>query len=308
MTTPILILGATGFIGRHLVADLLRDNHQVIALSRDPARARRLLGPTPQLVQNLETLAANTRIAAIVNLAGAPVIGMPWTDARRHQLITSRTGPAAAALALVRRLEEKPKVLVAASAVGFYGATPGASFDPRDESAPPRPGEFQSDLCVAVENEALAAASLGLRVVLARFAVVMGRDGGAYPMLTPAARLGMGAVLGSGLQPAPWVHIDDVVGLLRLALADETLSGPMNVVAPETPTNADFTKALAVSFGRKARLRLPAAPLRWLGGEMAGLLLDGQNAVPTRALAAGYRFRFPGLAAALTDLARRTPS
>ena len=302
MTT--LVLGATGFIGRHLVADLIKANKQVIALTRDPKKARRLLGPTPQVTENLATLPPSTRIEAVVNLTGAPVIGMPWTDARRHELLTSRTGPAAAALALIRRLDEKPKTLVAASAVGFYGATPGAAFDPRDESAPPRPGQFQSDLCVAVEKEALAAEALGLRVVLARFAVVMGRDGGAYPMLTPAARLGLGAVLGSGLQPAPWVHIDDVVGMLRLALADENISGPMNVVAPVTPTNADFTRALAVSLGRKARLRLPAAPLRWLGGEMAGLLLDGQNAVPARALAAGYTFRFPALPAALADLAR----
>ena len=300
MTT--LVLGATGFIGRHVVADLLKADKQVIALSRDAKKARRLLGPTPQVTDNLSTLPASTRIEAVVNLTGAPVIGMPWTDARRQELLTSRTGPAAAALALIRRLDEKPRTLVAASAIGFYGATPGASFEPRDESAPPRPGQFQSDLCVAVEKEAHAAEALGLRVVLARFAVVMGRDGGAYPMLTPAARLGLGAVLGSGLQPSPWVHIDDVVGMLRLALADETISGPMNVVAPVTPTNADFTKALAASFGRKARLRLPAAPLRWLGGEMTSLLLDGQNAVPARALAAGYTFRFPALPAALADL------
>ena len=300
MTT--LVLGATGFIGRHLVADLIKANKQVIALTRDPKKARRLLGPTPQVTENLATLPPSTRIEAVVNLTGAPVIGMPWTDARRQELLTSRTGPAAAALALIRRLDEKPRTLVAASAIGFYGATPGASFEPRDESAPPRPGQFQSDLCVAVEKEAHAAEALGLRVVLARFAVVMGRDGGAYPMLTPAARLGLGAVLGSGLQPSPWVHIDDVVGMLRLALADETISGPMNVVAPVTPTNADFTKALAASFGRKARLRLPAAPLRWLGGEMTSLLLDGQNAVPARALAAGYTFRFPALPAALADL------
>ena len=302
--SSVLVLGATGFIGRHLVADLLRDGQPVIALSRDPEKARRVLGSAPQVVGSLTTLPADSRISAVVNLTGSPVIGMPWTDARRHALVTSRTGPAAAALALIRRLDEKPKTLVAASAVGFYGATPGASFEPRDESAPPRPGEFQSDLCVAVEKEALAAEALGLRVVLARFAVVLGRDGGAYPMLTPAARLGLGATLGSGRQPAPWVHVDDVIGLLRLALADNRLSGPLNVVAPTTPTNAEYTQALAASFGRKARLRLPAAPLRWLGGEMSSLLLDGQNAVPSRAIAAGYAFKFPTLAGALADLAR----
>lgn len=301
----ILVIGATGFIGRALVASLLRDDRTVIALSRNATRARRLLGGQVQIVQELAELPDDSRIDAVVNLAGAPVLGMPWTGSRRRELLQSRTGPAASALQLMTRLRQKPAVLVAASAVGFYGASAGDSFAPRDESSPPQPGQFQSDLCAAVENEALKAEALGVRVVRLRLAVVLGVGGGAYPMLRPSARLGLGAVLGSGRQPAPWVHHDDAVALLRFALDHDGLQGPLNAVAPDVQAQADVTRALAASFGRKVFLRLPAAPLRLLAGEMGSLLLDGQNAVPAAALAAGFSFGFPRLEHALRDLAAR---
>lgn len=301
----VLVIGATGFIGRTLVAGLLRDDRTVIALSRNPRRARRLLGGQVQIVQNLSALPDDTRIDAVVNLAGAPVLGLPWTAGRRRELLQSRIGPGASAQQLMARLQHRPAVLVAASAVGFYGASVGDSFAPRDETAPPQPGQFQSDLCAAVEQQAVQAESLGVRVVRLRLAVVMGHDGGAYPMLRPSARLGLGAVLGTGRQAAPWIHHDDAVALLRLALDHDSLQGPLNAVAPDVRPQAEFTRALAASFGRRVFLRLPAAPLRLLAGEMAGLLLDGQNAVPAAALAAGFVFRFPRLDAALRDLAGR---
>ncbi|MCZ2496051.1 TIGR01777 family protein [Xylophilus sp. Kf1] len=301
----ILVIGATGFIGRALVADLLRDGRAVIALSRDTGRARKLLGDPVRIVQNLDDLPDDTPVDAVVNLAGAPVLGMPWTESRRRELLQSRIGPASAALRLMQRLRQRPAVLVAASAVGFYGASPGDSFEPRDETSPPQPGQFQSDLCAAVEQDAVKAEPLGVRVVRLRLAVVLGHGGGAYPMLRPGARLGLGAVLGSGRQAAPWIHHDDAVALVRFALDRDELAGPLNAVAPDVRSQADFTRALAASFGRKALLRLPAAPLRLLAGEMGSLLLDGQNAVPAAALSAGYAFRFPRLDQALQDLARR---
>jgi len=300
-----LVIGATGFIGRALVAGLLRDDRSVIALTRNLQRARRLLGSQVEIVRSLRDLPDDSRIEAIVNLAGAPVLGMPWTESRRRELLQSRIGPAASALELITRLQHKPAVLVAASAVGFYGASAKDSFEPRDESSPPQPGQFQSDLCAAVEHEALKAEAFGVRVVRLRLAVVLGHGGGAYPMLTPSARLGLGAVLGSGRQAAPWIHHDDAVALLRFALEHRSLQGPLNAVAPDVKPQADFTRALAASFGRKVFIRLPAAPLRLLAGEMGSLLLDGQNAVPAAALSAGYSFRFQRLQQALQDLAER---
>ncbi|MFP5444549.1 MAG: DUF1731 domain-containing protein [Betaproteobacteria bacterium] len=175
-------------------------------------------------------------------------------------------------------------------------------MEPLDETAPPRPGEFQSDLCAAIEHEARRAEALGVRVVRMRFGVVLGRGGGAYPMQALSARLGLGAVLGHGRQPAPWVHLADAVGLVRFAMARKTLQGPVNAVAPEAVTQATFAHALAASFGQRAWLSMPAWPLRTLLREMSTLLMDGQSAVPRAALAEGYRFVHPQLGDALADL------
>jgi uncharacterized protein (TIGR01777 family) len=303
----VLVAGATGFIGRALMAQLRRDGLRLMALSRDAGRAAALLGPDVQVLQSLDAIPSEAQIAAIVHLAGARVLGPPWMASRRRLLLDSRVETTRALLGLMQRLAQAPRVLVSASAVGYYGAVPEGMTEPLDESGPPQPGQFQSDLCSAIEHEASRAEALGVRVVRLRFGVVYGRGDGAYPMLALGARLGFGAVLGSGRQPAPWIHLEDAVGLIRFAIDNEGLRGPVNAVAPETPSQEHLAKAMAASFGRSVRLRLPAAPIRWLAGEMATLLLDGQKVAPRAALAAGYRFRHPALEGALADLARVRP-
>jgi uncharacterized protein (TIGR01777 family) len=304
----LLVTGATGFVGSALVADLLRDGQRVIVLSRDLLQARAAFGPGVWVVDSLDAIPSETCIDAVVNLAGARVLGMPWTAARRRTLLSSRVGVTAAVVDLMRRLQQPPRVLVSASAVGFYGASPDASFEPLDESAGPRPGEFQSDLCAASEHEARRAEGLGVRVVRLRLGVVLGRGDGAYPMLAFSARLGLGAVLGSGRQAAPWIHLDDAVGMVRFALAQDGLQGPINAVAPDTVPQAQFVRALAASFGRRVWIRVPDALMRALLGEMSTLLLDGQNARPRAAVAAGYRFVYPRLESALWVLAGKGPT
>jgi len=229
---------------------------------------------------------------------------MPWAQARRRQLLASRVDTTVAVVSLMRRLQKAPRVLVSASAVGFYGASANASMEPLDDTAPPRPGEFQSDLCAAIEHEARRAEALGVRVVRMRFGVVLGHGGGAYPMQALAARLGLGAVMGHGRQPAPWIHLADAVGLVRFAMAHPHLQGPVNAVAPDAVTQATFAQALAASFGRHVWLRMPGLPLRVMLGKMSTLLLDGQNAVPTAALAHGYPFVHRRLSDALAGLAQ----
>jgi len=299
----VLVTGATGFVGSALVASLRRDGRRVIALARDLRQARATFGAGVWVVDSLEAIPSETRIDAVVHLAGARVLGLPWTAARRAQLLASRVDVTAALLGLMRRLQQAPRVMVSASAVGFYGASPEGAFEALDEAAAPCPGEFQSDLCAAIEHEARRAEALGVRVVRMRFGVVLGRGDGAYPMLALAARFGLGAVLGSGRQAAPWIHLDDAVGMIRFALDRNDVDGAVNAVAPETLPQAAFASAMAASFGRRVRLRMPAAPMRALAGEMSTLLLDGQNAVPRAAVAAGYRFRFTNVRAALADLA-----
>lgn len=256
------------------------------------------------MVDTLDAIPSETSIDAVVNLAGARVLGMPWTQARRRQLLASRVDTTVAVVSLMRRLQKAPRVLVSASAVGFYGASPNASMEPLDETAPPRPGEFQSDLCAAIEHEARRAEALGVRVVRMRFGVVLGHGGGAYPMQALAARLGLGAVLGDGRQPAPWVHLVDAVGLVRFAMTHQYVQGPVNAVAPDAVTQVTFARALAESFGRRAWLCMPGLPLRALLGEMSSLLLNGQNAMPRAAMAHGYRFVHPRLGGALANLAK----
>lgn len=301
----VLVAGATGFIGRALMADLRGDGCRLMALSRNAKRAAALLGSDVHVVQSLDAIPSQARIDAIIHLAGARVLGPPWTASRRRLLLASRVEVTRSLLALMRRLAQPPRVLVSASAVGYYGAVPEGTTEPLDESGPPQPGQFQSDLCSAIEQEASRAEALGVRVVRLRFGVVYGRGDGAYPMLALGARLGLGAVLGDGRQPAPWIHLEDAVGLIRLAIADDSLSGPVNAVAPDTPSQERLTKSMAASFGRSAWLRVPAAPIRLLAGEMSTLLLDGQRVVSRVALAAGYQFRHPSLEEALQDLARK---
>jgi uncharacterized protein (TIGR01777 family) len=302
-----LVTGATGFLGSALVDDLVRTGQRVIVLSRDALQARANLGPGVWVVDSLDAIPTETPIDTVVHLAGARVLGMPWTPARRRVLLHSRVDTTIALMGLMRRLQRPPRVLVSASAVGYYGATPHASMQPCDESAPPRPGEFQSELCCAIEHEAQRAQALGVRVVRLRFGVVLGHGGGAYPLQALAARLGLGAVLGQGRQPAPWIHITDAVGLIRFCVARNDASGAVNAVAPEGVTQARFAQELAASQGRRAWLSLPAWPLRALLGEMSTLLLDGQNAVPRVATTLGYRFVHPDLPGALQALSGRKP-
>lgn len=300
--STVLVTGGTGFIGTALVRQLLQEGRRVIVLTRDPLQARANLGPGVWAVDRLDDIPSEARIDAVVNLAGEAILGQPWTASRKRALLDSRLHVTRALNHLMARLDQRPEVMVTASAVGYYGVPDGLGA--LDETAPAEPGRFQSDLCAAIEREAMEAQALGVRVVCLRPGIVLGDQGGAYPPLALAARLGLGAVLGSGRQPVPWIHLDDVIGLIRHATAEPMVSGPLNAVAPRTPCQADFAQAMAASFERRAWLRLPAWALRIGLGEMSELLLCGQNTVPAKALASGYAFRHADLQGALSDISR----
>jgi uncharacterized protein (TIGR01777 family) len=296
-----LVGGATGFIGGHLVPALLEGGRRVVVWARDPAKAEAKFGPQVPVFGRLEQIPPDLRVDSVVNLAGAPVLGPPWTPSRRRELVVSRVSTTAALVQWMKTRAAPPQVLVCASAVGYYGVPSGGHEV--DEHAPPQSGRFQSDLCAALEEEARRAEPLGVRVVRLRSGIVLGRDGGAYPPLAMAARLGMGAVLSAGDQPLPWIHVQDEVGLYRFALDTPALHSAMNAVAPQQVTQQAFSDALAASLHRPRWLHVPGLPLRMGLGEMSELLLAGQRVVPRVALEAGYRFRFPSLPDALQDLA-----
>jgi uncharacterized protein (TIGR01777 family) len=299
----VLVTGGTGFIGRALVRSLLDDDRRVIVLTRDARRAAGCFGARVVVVETLDALAAETPITAIVNLAGASIIGGRWTARRKAVLLGSRVDTTRQVRALIERLDHKPTVLVNASAVGFYGT--GGGGNEVDETAPPQPGAFQSDLCAASEGEAKAIRGLGLRLTMLRFGVVLGRSGGSFPPLDAASRFGLGATLGTGRQPMPWVHLEDAVAALRWTIDKRGVEGAVNVVAPGLVSQMDFTRLVAHANGRTARLRIPGRLIKLIAGEAATILLDGQAATPRRLLAAGFCFKYANLDTALSELTRR---
>ncbi len=291
----VLVTGASGFVGRHLCASLGAQGAQIIALQHRTVAAAT---PGVRVVQSLDTLPDDLQLDAIVNLAGAPILRTPWTAARRRLLLSSRLDTTASVLKLIARLRQRPQVFISASAVGYYGVR---GDEPLDESATGQ-AIFQSELCQRWEQAALPAAELGVRVVLLRFGVVLGTDGGALPPQVLPARFGVAAVLGDGRQGMPWIHIEDAVGIIEHAMRTSTLAGAVNVVAPDHVTQRQFQRVLTQVLQRPLWLRVPAWPVRLLLGEMTQLLLDGQHVVPKKCVEQGYQFRHPLLRAALENL------
>jgi hypothetical protein len=294
----VLISGATGFIGGHVVRRFLARGDTVTVLARNPGKARDRLGPEVRIVTSLDALARDTPVDAIINLAGAPILARRWTRGRRQELLASRLVPTQALVEFAGRLANPPPVFVSASAIGYYGVH---ADEPLDERAGPQ-AIFQSEICSRWEAVAVAAQSTGTRVVLLRLGVVLGRDGGALPSLATPVRLGLGGVLGTGHQWLSWIHVGDVVRLIEFVLDNPAVHGPLNAVAPAPETQRAFQQALAKQLHRPLWLRVPAVVLRLGLGEMSELLVDGQKVLPAKALAAGFEFRYPQLEAALNDL------
>lgn len=297
----VFLTGATGFLGRALTLALRRDGHTVLAWVRSPERARALLGDQAELV-SMASGEVGLRVAlegcdAVVNLAGEPVLSR-WTAQRRAELRASRVDLTAKLVAALEGTQLRPRVLVSGSAVGFYG---DRGDELLSESSPAGTG-FLPGLCAAWEAAARRAEGLGVRVVLVRTGIVLGLDGGALVSMLPPFRLGAGGRIGSGRQRMPWIHVEDWVRVVCAALGDERWRGPVNVTAPEPPTNRDFTRALAGVLAKPALFPVPGFALRLVFGSAASILLESQRAAPARLAELGFVHRFPELSAALRDL------
>lgn len=294
-----LISGATGLLGRRLLATV----DSAAVLTRDPRRARLPAHATPfawEPMAGPPPAAAFEGVDAVLHLAGEPVAAGRWSAERKRRIRDSRVLGTQHLVAALGALPRRPPVLVAASAVGYYGDRGDAELD---EQAAPGSG-FLAEVCRAWEEQAQAAAALGVRVVRARIGLVLAPEGGALPRMLPPYRLGLGGRLGHGKQWMPWIHADDVVGLLIHAAQQPSLSGALNAVSPAPVTNADFSRALARALRRPAVLAAPRAALRLALGELSSVLLASQRAIPTQALRSGYAFRFRELSAALADCLR----
>jgi hypothetical protein len=299
----VFLTGGTGFVGRHVVAALIERGHRCVVVSRSATSP--WTADAVEVVRGDPTRpgpwqAALSACDAVVNLAGAPIVDPPhrWTAARKLQIRESRLETTRSVVDVLRGAQSRPTVLVSASAVGYYGSR---GDRPLDETA--SPGEdFLARLCVAWEEAARGAADV-TRVTLVRMGIVLGAGGGALqPMLTPF-RIGLGGPWGTGTQWWPWIHADDAVGLILLAL-ERDLPGAINVAAPTPVTVNEFARTLGAALSRPALARVPEFALRFALGEAAEALLASQRVIPRRALDVGYAFRFPELRPALAQILR----
>jgi uncharacterized protein (TIGR01777 family) len=294
----ILVTGATGLIGRRLVAALVGAGHEVIALTRDRATVADLPAPI-RIITALDQLADDTRIDAIVNLAGEPISNGLWTPAKRRRIVGSRLAVTRAVVGLIARLDRRPAVLVNGSAIGWYGLRGDEVLDETADGA----DCFSRTVCRRWEQAAMRAQDLGVRVVRLRIGIVLAIEGGALSRMLTPFEFGLGGPFGAGRHWMSWIHLDDLVRMIVHAIATPDLEGPVNGAAPEPVRNAAFALALGRALHRPALLPAPAAPLRLALGAFADeLLLKGQRVVPTAALASGFRFTYPTLDAALGDI------
>lgn len=295
----VVVAGGTGFIGGALVAELLRSGHRVTVLTRQAEAGRRLPADVSVVRWSGEEpsapLPADTD--AVVNLAGA-TIARRWTQAAKRLIVDSRVNTTRAIVHALQGLERRDggkPVLINASAVGYYGPRGDEPVTEADSAG----SDFLALVCT--QWEAAAREATDARVVLLRTGFVVGK-GGALPLMMLPFRLFVGGPLGSGRQWMSWIHIDDVVGLIRYALENETVVGPINGSAPEPVRNRDFVHTLGRVMRRPSFMPAPALAMRLVLGEMADMILTGQRAIPRAALDAGYRFRFTDVEAALRDV------
>ncbi len=301
----VFLTGATGFLGSALVARLCGDGHIVAAWVRSVDRARSRLGPDVELVPvtaGFDALtAAVSRADAVVNFAGESLIGRRWTSARRRAFEASRVGVTQDLVRAIAAASTRPRVLMSGSAVGWYGDR-GDEWLTEESSS----GDgFLARLCRDWENAAMAARAHGVRVVLSRTAVVLGREGGALAQMLLPFSLGLGGPIGNGRQYMPWIHLSDFTGFVTTALADERYQGPINAVAPQDVTSRTFAAALGRALHRPAVLPAPAFALRAIFGEGATVVLASQRVEPRALLERGFTFAFRDLDRALASIIPR---
>jgi NAD dependent epimerase/dehydratase family enzyme len=314
----VVVTGATGHIGRALCKALSTKGYQVVAFSRNPQKARQAVPGAAEYVAWAPSesglwVSAIDGAHAVIHLAGASLFGKRWSEDYKREIIASRELGTRGLVNAMARAQVKPGVFVSTSAVGYYGPH---GDEPIDESAPPG-NDFLARVCQIWEREAKKAEALGIRTVIFRSGVVFGGDKmrglpldlrgasldrpglilkaeeGAFPLLVMPFYLFAGGPILPGTQYLAWIHIDDAVGLLMMALEDERVRGPLNGTAPETHTNRQIARTIGRAMGRPAWMPVPGFALKLLLGEMADMITTGQRVVPQKAQELGYQFKYP---------------
>jgi uncharacterized protein len=288
------ITGASGFLGRQIVQDALSRGHRVTPFSRRAgastagSETARVFGPEIDL----------GGIEAIIHLAGESILGL-WTKQKRSRILRSRIEGTRWIVEAIGRAQKKPSVLVSASGAGIYGDRGEEILTERSSVAS---AGFLAEVATVWEAESLKAEAAGVRHVPVRIALVLGKTGGAIPLMKKAFELGLGGKLGSGKQWMPWIHIKDIAALFLHALETKSIRGPVNGASPNPIRNEEFTKVMGELCRRPTFLAVPEFALRMLPANQSSLILDSQRIVPEKALESGFQFRFPDLRIALADI------
>lgn len=302
----IVVSGGTGFIGKPLLSKLEAENYHTILLTRHPHTSKSKLiknimlekwdaesdGPWSSTIDGAQ---------AVINLTGESIAAKRWTPEQKEKLISSRIKSTRALVQAIAKAEKKPPVFINASAVGYYGNVPEGDVS---ETAPKGNG-FLADICNQWEEEALKASAFGVRVVLLRIGIVLEKGGGALDKMIPPFKMFAGGPLGSGKQWFPWIHRDDILGAIIFALKNQSLSGPINLTAPNPVRMNQFCSALGKTMRRPSWAPVPAFALKLLLGEMSEMLLGGQKAIPQKLLQSGYAFKHPDLRPALESIIKK---
>jgi uncharacterized protein len=300
------ITGATGFVGSRLVERLHGEGHRVLVLTRNTAFAQKVF--PSQALGNLEIVAYTPTVSgswqdalatcdAVVNLAGEPIGEGRWTPERKQEILNSRQLSTQKIVEAIAKANPKPKVLVNASAIGYYGTSETATFDETSPSG----NDFLAQVCQAWEAEAQKVKDAGVRLVILRFGIVLGTGGALGKMITPF-KLFAGGPIGSGRQWFSWIHLDDLVNLILQALSQPEKSGVYNATAPNPVRMSELSQTMGQVMNRPSWLPVPSFAIEALLGDGAMVVLEGQKVLPKRTMEEGFEYQYASLQPALKDI------
>ncbi|MEZ9139868.1 MULTISPECIES: TIGR01777 family oxidoreductase [unclassified Shewanella] len=294
----ILITGATGFVGKQLVALLSQQSHQLTIVTRNITQATQTLGAEHQYLDDLNQLKNLNDFDSVINLAGEPIVGKRWNNQQKQQICDSRWNITALLTQLIKQSDTPPASFISASAIGFYGRQ---GTIPVDEDSQAH-DEFSHQVCSEWEHLALQAQSEKTRVCVLRIGIVLGKNGGALAKMLPPFKLGLGGPIGKGVHGVSWIHIDDLTQLILHLLTTEQAHGVFNATAPNPINHKQFAESIGSSLNRPACIPTPVIALRLAMGEMADLIVEGQFVLPKRTLASGFNFKYPDISPALDSI------
>lgn len=295
----VAITGGTGFVGKALTKRLLKLGHEIFILTRHPSKKGEKVTYVQWLVDNSDPSSQLKDIDIMVNLAGESINSGRWTEKRKKRILDSRLEATEEVLSIIKNLETKPKALINASAIGFYGTSLTTTYTETDAN----PGrDFLATTCKLWEEKALQAENMGVRTVLCRFGIILDKKEGALAKMAIPYHLYVGGPLGKGEQWMSWIHLDDVVEAILFIIGNAEIKGPVNFTAPNPLEMKDFGKVLGSVLHRPHWLPAPAFALQLALGEMSSLVLEGQRVLPEKLLSAGYPFLYNNLEPALRNI------